>query len=559
MRGGTAKKLSAGSTNLVLRAFWEHTKTYPWLFSAAVFGVLLQQVGFIWGPLYIRDFFDVVTNNSPTAVEVGVLTLPIILYAVVQGLGWVGGRIEMAFGLTLITRVSSDLCNEAFSKLMRHSYQFFTSSFTGSLTRIVTRYGAAYERLYYSLSYSIVPAILYTIGIVVVLALRNATLGIVLGAWTVFFVVVQWFLVRLQQPLRIQRVLEESAMTGVIADSISNQSTVVLFSSNVYEEGLVADAVEKARKAIWRVWATDWILYGVQGLLSIGINVGLLWIGAVYWLQGTLSIGDLVLIQVYLFGLFTYIWGIGREFRQIYTSVADAVEMIEIIDTPREVKDAERAADLRVHGGKIEFKGATFAFYDRPVLQAFELTLEAGEKVALVGPSGAGKSTVTKLLLRLYDLKEGELLIDGQNIAQVTQDSIREAIGFVPQEPILFHRTLMENIRYGSRDATDEEVIEAAKKAHCHEFISRLPLGYGTYVGERGIKLSGGERQRVAIARAILKNAPILVLDEATSSLDSESEALIQDALATLMEGKTVLVIAHRLSTIMKMDRIVVI
>jgi ATP-binding cassette subfamily B protein len=175
-----------------------------------------------------------------------------------------------------------------------------------------------------------------------------------------------------------------------------------------------------------------------------------------------------------------------------------------------------------------------------------------------VGPSGAGKSTVTKLLLRLYDLPHGSITIDGHDISKVTQESLRDAISFVPQEPILFHRTLMENIRYGRRDATDEEVLKAARLAHCGEFIDRLPYKYETFVGERGIKLSGGERQRVAIARAILKDAPILVLDEATSSLDSESEALIQDALATLMQGKTVVVIAHRLSTIMKMDRIIV-
>ena len=179
--------------------------------------------------------------------------------------------------------------------------------------------------------------------------------------------------------------------------------------------------------------------------------------------------------------------------------------------------------------------------------------------MALVGPSGAGKSTVTKLLLRMYDVTGGAVRVDGQNIAEVTQESLRESISFVPQEPILFHRSLRDNIRYGRPDATDEEVIEAAKKAHCHEFISTLAEGYDTHVGERGVKLSGGERQRVAIARAILKNAPILILDEATSALDSESESLIQDALRILMQGKTVIVIAHRLSTIMTMDRIVVI
>jgi ATP-binding cassette subfamily B protein len=186
------------------------------------------------------------------------------------------------------------------------------------------------------------------------------------------------------------------------------------------------------------------------------------------------------------------------------------------------------------------------------------LRVRSGEKVALVGPSGAGKSTIVKILFRFYEITRGKILIDGQDISRVTQESLRDQISLVPQEPILFHRTLRENIRYGRPGASDEEVVEAARQAHCHEFISGLDKGYDTYVGERGIKLSGGERQRVAIARAILKNAPILVLDEATSSLDSESEALIQDALRVLMRDKTVIVIAHRLSTIMQMDRIIV-
>jgi ABC-type multidrug transport system fused ATPase/permease subunit len=233
--------------------------------------------------------------------------------------------------------------------------------------------------------------------------------------------------------------------------------------------------------------------------------------------------------------------------------------MVDTMETPLEIKDKKSAKKLKVKDGELWFDDVQFSFNDNTeVLRNFNLTIAPGEKIALVGPSGAGKTTVTKLLLRLYDVKKGGIHIDKQNIASVTQDSLREAIGFVPQEPILFHRSLMENIRYGRRDASDKEVVEAAKKAHCHEFIDKLPQKYETFVGERGVKLSGGERQRVAIARVILKNAPILVLDEATSSLDSESEALIQDALEVLMQGKTVVVIAHRLSTIMKMDRIVV-
>ncbi len=223
------------------------------------------------------------------------------------------------------------------------------------------------------------------------------------------------------------------------------------------------------------------------------------------------------------------------------------------------IKDVPGAQKLTVTKGEIVFNNLEFSFNEtRTVLNKINLTINPGEKIALIGPSGAGKTTFVKLILRLYDVTSGNILIDNQDIHAVTQESLRQNISLVPQDPILFHRTLKENIRYGRRDATDEGVLRAANLAHCDEFIKDLPLGYDTYVGERGIKLSGGERQRVAIARAILKNAPILILDEATSSLDSESEYLIQDALNTLMNNKTVIVIAHRLSTIRKMDRIIV-
>ena len=223
------------------------------------------------------------------------------------------------------------------------------------------------------------------------------------------------------------------------------------------------------------------------------------------------------------------------------------------------MKDIPGAKPLRIERGAITFHDVSFHYQkERGIIRGFHLSVRTGEKVALVGPSGAGKSTVTKLLLRLFDLTGGSIQIDGQDISSVTLESLWRNVSYVPQDPILFHRSLKENIRYGKPNATEYEMIAAAKKARCHEFISSLPHGYETFVGERGVKLSGGERQRVAIARAILKNAPILVLDEATSSLDSESELLIQQSLAELMKGKTVIAIAHRLSTIMKMDRIVV-
>jgi ATP-binding cassette subfamily B protein len=265
------------------------------------------------------------------------------------------------------------------------------------------------------------------------------------------------------------------------------------------------------------------------------------------------------LVQIYLYRIFDQLWDTGRHIRTIYEALADANEMTEILITPHQVRDRADAGRLIVNKGEIEFKKVTFSYSEGlEVLRDFSLNINPGQRVALIGPSGGGKSTIVKLLFRFYDLQSGKIIIDGQDVSAVTQDSLRENLSLVPQDPILFHRSLMENIRYGKPSASDGEVIAAAKLAHAHEFISSFPGGYNTLVGERGVKLSGGERQRVAIARAILKNAPVLVLDEATSSLDSESEFYIQDALKNLMQNRTVIVIAHRLSTIMQMDRIVV-
>jgi ATP-binding cassette subfamily B protein len=253
-------------------------------------------------------------------------------------------------------------------------------------------------------------------------------------------------------------------------------------------------------------------------------------------------------------------WDFGKIIRKIYEYLAEAEEMTVILNTPHEIVDIRGSKELVVKSGKIEFENVDFYYNKgRKIINKLNLVIKAKETVALIGSSGAGKTTLVKLLLRMHDINKGKILIDNQDISKVTQESLRENISLVSQDPILFHRSLMENIRYGKFEATDKEVMEAAKLAHCHEFISNLSQGYGTYVGERGIKLSGGERQRVSIARAILRNAPILILDEATSSLDSESENLIQNALEELMKNKTVIVIAHRLSTIKKADRIMVV
>jgi len=525
-----------------------------------VLGVLIEQGGMVVAPLFVRDIFNLLSSAGPSPEVMPQLFTLVGLSALASIVGWTGGRLQMVLGLRVIANVMADLTKKAFANLMRHSHHYFASSFSGALTRRVSRFSGAYENLYYSIITILFETGLYIVGITFVLALHNVVLGAVVAFWVVLFVAVQYTLSRWQQPLRLARAEADTNTTAVLADAISNQNTVALFAANPYEESLLGSAADKLKAAVIRLWNVDAVVFGVQGLLGIAVNISVLWLSIFYWQQGALTVGDVLLVQVYIMGAFGKVWGLGRQFRVINNSLADASEMVAILETPLEVKDKHGAKGLKIKKGEIWFDDVSFHFHkESPVLTELNLRVAGGEKIALVGPSGAGKSTVTKLLLRLYDVERGAIKIDAQDIAAITQDSLREHIAFVPQEPILFHRSLLDNIRYGRREATDQEVVEAAKKAHCHEFISKLPLQYEAFVGERGIKLSGGERQRVAIARAILKNAPILVLDEATSSLDSESEMLIQDALAVLMQGKTVVVIAHRLSTIMKMDRIIVI
>lgn len=546
-------------TGSVLRAYTRAVTRYPGLlFSSVVTAIGVEALNVV-APLYLRDFINLLTTGSPSAGVIAALFITLALYGGITFFGWVFRRISQVAVAHVEARTMVDLFNGAFSKLLHHSHEFFISNFTGTLTRRVTRYARSFEQVYDNVIFNFLPTIAYVIGIVIVLSLRSLTLGMVLLAWTVLFVYLQFVMTRRLQSLRVERSEADSKLTGSLSDAVSNHSAITAFAAVDREQKTFASVVSHWYEKTIRSWVADNWINGIQGLLAMTIEIGLLAGAVFFWQKGIITVGDFVLIQVYVLGLFDRIWGIGRNMRQLYDAFAEATEMLDIIELPIDIADVPNATSLAVREGKIDFDHVRFTYRgDQAVLEDLSLVIEPHQKVALVGPSGAGKSTVTRLLLRLYEVTSGEIRIDGQNIAHVTQESLRRAISLVPQEPVLFHRTLLENIRYGRADATDEEVIEAARQAHCYEFIHRYPEGFETLVGERGVKLSGGERQRIAIARAILKNAPILVLDEATSSLDSESEALIQDALARLMEGKTVIAIAHRLSTVMKMDRIVV-
>ncbi|HVV39188.1 MAG TPA: ABC transporter ATP-binding protein [Candidatus Paceibacterota bacterium] len=554
MKGDRVKTATAKA---VMRVYARIALKHPLILAVAVFGVVGMQVASLVTPIYLRNFFNFLTAG-PTAHSVSDLTHVLVFISAGWLAYWVFNRMEHFGALYLITGGMADAVSEAFSYLIDHSYNFFISNFAGSLTHKVNKFAKSYQVLYEAIFISFVPAFLFIVGAIVILTVYNSIVGLILTTWVVVFVSFQIWASNKRQPLRRVRADLDTKITGTLADAISNQATITLFSGTNHEIETLNTVAEDWRKAGVRSWGADGYVWSVTDLLVVVIQIILMYTAIIFWSRGLLTIGDFVLIQTYLLIIFGRLSSIQHDLKRAYDALADGGEMVDILTASHDIQDQPDAQVLHISKAAVEFKNISFSFQNTQVLKNLRLGIGPQEKIGLVGPSGAGKTTITKLLLRLYDVKNGSIEIDGQDISKVKQESLRNAISFVPQEPVLFHRSLMDNIRYGKRDATEAEVIEAAKKAHCHEFISSLPEGYNTFVGERGVKLSGGERQRVAIARAILKNSPILVLDEATSSLDSESEALIQDALATLMQGKTVIVIAHRLSTIMKMDRIVV-
>jgi len=542
--------------------YWKHMRPYLWVVCIILALVVAAKSLDVVAPLFYKRFFDLLSGEIPAVSEElpALLRGTILIVLILHLFNWIAWRLFALFSNWFQPRVMADLRQTAFSYLHHHSYRFFSNSFSGSLVRRVNRLADSFEALVDQMVFNIIPLFVIVVGNLIVLWTRSSMLALILLGWVVLYIVINVLFATWKTKYDFSRAELDSETTGVLADSLTNAVTVKLFTGHAFESGLFKNVTERLRRMHTFTWNIGEAMEAVQALLMTLIEFVIMYYAIGLWYEGVLTVGDFVLIQTYLMGLFMVLWNVGRAIRKLYEALANADEMIEILNTPHEVKDVRNAKELQVQTGRIEFQNVYFSFNKtRRILKDMNLVIKPKEKIALVGPSGAGKSTITKLLFRFFDVERGKILVGNQNIAKVTQDSLRENIALVPQEPILFHRTIMDNIRYGRRGATDEEVIEAAKRAHAHEFIEGLQEGYETFVGERGVKLSGGERQRVAIARAILKNAPILVLDEATSSLDSESEALIQEALEELMKDKTTIVIAHRLSTIMKMDRIIVI
>jgi len=548
------------NTKLTLKIYWQHTKKYKWTFFTIVFSVIVIRILNALVPIYLKNFFNILTVGGEKDLLVPSLLHVLLLIAIANFFIWALWRVATFLASILESRTIFDLSNYCFSYLHRHSFAFFNNNFVGSLVKRVNRFTRSYETTLDRFVFEFLQMFVEATLAIGVLFYVNKWLGIVMICWMVFFVIVNLIFVKYKLKYDLQRSEADTKASGFLADTCTNNANVKLFNGYKKEVSRMWTLNDNVRRLRLFTWNLGQIFEAVQGALSIVLEVGMLYLGIKLWQKNLITPGDFILIQAYVLNVLLRVWDFGRTIQRVYEDFADAEEMTEILNTPHEIVDSPKAKTLVVSKGIIKFEKVSFYYHDnRSIFKNFNLSITPKEKVGFVGPSGAGKTTIIKLLLRMYELSNGKVTIDGQNIAKVTQESLWASISMVPQDPILFHRSLMENIRYGKPDATDEEVLEAAKLAHCHEFISEFPEKYNTYVGERGVKLSGGERQRVAIARSILRNAPILVLDEATSSLDSESEQFIKDALAYLMKDKTVIVIAHRLSTIMKMDRIVVI
>jgi len=548
------------NTKKTFLLYLQSARKYKFSGILAHLGIICAVVVGLISPIYIKNFIDLISSNQEKAVILPQAMTIIKIFFGLELASWFFWRVTDFSNNRFQTSVIADLSNRCFEYLHKHSYDYFNNNFGGSLVKKVKWFSSAFENIADRILWNFLPLIVAITFITITLTRLNVWIGLGVFVWIITFLAINLIFVRYKLKYDIQRSEAETASTGVLADTITNHNNVKLFNgyfSEVKNFMKVTDDLRKIRIFTWNLGAS---FFSLTGLVWIALEVGFFYASVILWNKGILTAGWFVLIQLYLLNIFSKVWDFGKNIHRLYESLADAEEMTIIFNTPHEIQDVVNAKKLKVTEGKIVFKDVDFNYHStRSILKKFNLEISPKENVALVGASGSGKTTIVKLLLRMSEVSAGHILIDGQDISKMTQESLWENVSMVPQDPILFHRSLMENIRYGKQDATDEEVIKAAKLARCHDFIMETDYKYDTFVGERGIKLSGGERQRIAIARAILRNAKILVLDEATSSLDSNSENLIQEALAELMKNKTVIVVAHRLSTIRKMDRIIVI
>lgn len=544
----------------LLPFFWHFVKPYKWYIAGMVLVAILWALNVSLIPYALKLLINGVTNyKGDLALLWQIAFWPAAYYVALSIMLGVTFRFYDYIILKLVPNLKRDIQEQMLLYLEGHSYKYFQNNFAGSLSNKISDMMRSMPEILMMLTDAFLAAVLGIAFAMVTMYFVHPIFSIVLLCWSVVYFYVSYCLSKKGKYYATVLAESKSTLTGKQVDSVSNMANIRLFARKQYEVAYVKkytdDTVNKDR-------ALQWYLLKVrifQFLSMTTITALMLFFLIRERSQGTITVGDFALILPLTWRLMDSLWNVGQQFVRFAQEVGTCSQALSIIAPSHDVVDIPDAKPLRVSQGAITFDNVTFRYQrNNNLFENKHVDIEAGSKVGLVGFSGSGKTTFVNLILRFFDVESGQILIDGQDIAKVTQDSLHEQISMIPQDTSLFHRSLMENIRYGRLDATDEEVIEASKRAHCHEFISVLPEGYDSLVGERGIKLSGGQRQRIAIARAMLKDAPILILDEATSALDSVTEKQIQEGLHELMEGRTTIVIAHRLSTLSEMDRILV-
>lgn len=451
------------------------------------------------------------------------------------------------------------IIRELFAYLQQHSPRYFSEHFAGSLAHRISEGSIGLLEITWSLVVEMLPILVVLITSLVLLTLASPWLGLGLLLWVGAYSWLAFVLSRKAQVLASSHALARSVTTGKIVDAVGNLSSIRLFARQGFELDYLTRYQNEEKQAAQRSFFYQEKIRLLQDSLSVVLRVGLVVLALYLWHVGKIDVGQLVMVATLGLMIVAQCSFLSMQFMHFFEFIGNIENSINTLLQPHEMPDRDNAVPARIEKGSIHFRDVSFGYTpDKPIFKHFNLDIRAGQRVGIVGFSGSGKSTLLSLLLRSYDPQSGTIEVDGLDIQGMTQQSLHTHIALIPQEPGLFHRSLRENIGYGDVNASDAQIILAAKRAHAHAFITQMPEGYEALIGERGVKLSGGQRQRIAIARALLKNAPIMVLDEATASLDSETESLIQGSLDDIMADKTVLVVAHRLSTIAHLDRIVV-
>lgn len=552
------------TTRRTLHYFWLVTRRHFGLFALLVFSTLFFG-GFqtYMNPFVMGLIVDRVSAAPVAADQVFVVFGPYIAALVLVNIcGQTCSKLQDYSLWKLEIAVSYDLATMSFDALSNQSMTFHSNRFGGTLVSQTSKFMAAYNQLVEALVHPFLPVFGSVVFVCVLLGPRVPLYVVILMALFAVYATVSYIMYKRILHLNEKAAKAQNDLSGELSDAVTNILTVKTYGREDYERSLFDAAnrevvlrdSKRMRSSLVRGVITAGIAVVIMSVVAVFISGGNAWFG--------ITPGTLVMMFTYTYTMTLQFNFINSGLQRFNRAFGDASGMTQVLDEPRLVADAPDAKPLVVHEGAIDFQDIGFSYEDggvrTKVFEGLDLHIPAGQRVGLVGMSGAGKTTLTKLLLRLSDIQEGRILVDGQDVSACTQQSLRRSIAYVPQEALLFHRSIAENIAYGRPDATMDEIREAARRANALEFIERLPQGFDTITGERGIKLSGGQRQRVAIARALLADCPILVLDEATSALDSESEHLVQDAFATLMRGRTCIVVAHRLSTVASLDRIVV-